>query len=144
VSRLTDDFLNITGEPTVAMKDAGNHEGSSMAFYKGKYLVAGSGVEGLDPTETFLAVADHPMGPYAYKGLISEQKTWRSQISAFVYLEESDRLFAMCEQWLIGPKGERVPGEQSCQLWLPVTFDPKTGAAKLEHVDRWDPWAKAP
>jgi hypothetical protein len=144
VSRLTDDFLNITGEPVVAMQEGGNHEGSSMIFYKGKYIVAGSGVEGLDPTETFYAVADHPMGPYTYKGLMSEQKTWRSQISAFVYLEESDRLFAMCEQWLIGPTGSRVPGEQSCQLWLPVTFNPATGAAKLTHVEKWNPWAKAP
>ena len=29
---------------------------------------------------------------------------------------------------------------ESCQLWLPVTFDPKTGAARMEHVDRWNPW----
>ena len=144
VRRLTEDFLDVTGEPTVALKEGGNHEGSSMILYKGKYLVAGSGVEGLDPTETVVAVADHPMGPYTYQGRISERKTWRSQISAFVYIEESDRLFAMCEQWLIGPTGDRVPAEQSCQLWLPVTVDSRTGAVRMEHVDRWNPWTKGP
>src|SRR6185295_1801920 len=54
-------------------------------------------------------------------------------------LKESDRLIAMCEQWLIFPNGERVPAEQSCQLWLPVTFDPATGVAKMVHVNQWDP-----
>lgn len=49
-----------------------------------------------------LAVADAPMGPYEVKGLMSEQKTWRSQISSFCHIPETDTLFALCEQWLIG------------------------------------------
>jgi len=140
VSELTPDLLNLTGPVTTALKDGGAHEGSSIAKYKGRYLVAGSHVAGLDPTDTFFAVADAPLGPYEYKGLMSERKTWNSQISAFVYIAESDRLMAMCEQWLVGPDGKRAPAVESCQLWLPVSFDPKTGMAWMEHVDRWNPW----
>lgn len=142
VSGLTGDFLNLAGPVTTALKDGGQHEGSSMALYKGRYLVAGSLVAGLDPSDTYYAVADAPLGPYEYKGLMSEQKTWNSQISAFVHIAESDRLMAMCEQWLIGPDGKRAPAEESCQLWLPVSFDPKTGVARLDHVAQWDPWAR--
>jgi hypothetical protein len=46
----------------------------------------------------------------------------------------------MCDQWFRGPKGQRVPIDQSCQLWLPVSFDPKTEMAKMLHVEEWDPW----
>jgi hypothetical protein len=144
VSALSDDYLSLSGPVAMALQDGGPHEGSSIAFYRGRYLVAGSAVVGLDPSDTHYAVADSVLGPYEYKGLMSEQKTWKSQISAFFYIAESDRLMAMCEQWLVGPDGKRAPGEESCQLWLPVVFDPKTGSARLEHVDQWDPWAPAP
>ena len=85
-------------------------------------------------------MADAPLGPYREMGLMSEQRTWNSQISNFVYIAESDKVFAMCDQWLRGPKGERVPIDESCQLWLPVSFDPASGAAKMQHVDEWNPW----
>jgi hypothetical protein len=141
VTRLSDDFLSLTGATTLALLfGAGGHEGSSMALYKGKYIVAGSGVAGLDPTDTTYALADSPLGPYVEKGLMSEQKTWNSQISAFVYLPETDLLFAMNEQWLLGPDGQRAPAEQSTQLWLPVSFDPGTGVARMQFVEQWDPW----
>ncbi len=39
-------------------------------------------------------------------------------------------------------RGERVPIDESCQLWLPVSFDPATGAAKMLHLDQWNPWEK--
>jgi Glycosyl hydrolases family 43 len=141
VTRLSADFLNLTAETTIALSNAGGgHEGSSMVLYKGKYIVAGSAVVGLDPSDTTYALADSPLGPYVEKGLMSEQKTWNSQISAFVYLPETDLLFAMNEQWLLGPDGKRAPAEQSTQLWLPVTFDPTTGVARMQFVEQWDPW----
>lgn len=144
ISRLTADFLNLTGPTTIALP-AGEgkfYEGESMVRYKGKYLIDCSSVDGLNPTDTTYAVADSPMGPYTAKGLMSEQKTWKSQISAFFYLEESDRLTAMCEQWLTGPDGKRAPAELSCQLWLPVNFEPATGTARMQHVNRWNPWER--
>ena len=45
---------------------------------------------------------------------------------------------AMCDQWFRGPKGQRVPIDQSCQLRLPVSFDPNTDAAKMHHVAEWN------
>lgn len=141
VQELTPDFTGLTGPVTVALTEDGRqHEGSSLACYKGRYILAGSDVVGLNPSETAYAVADAPLGPYEYKGLMSEQKTWKSQICGFVYVAESDRLIAMCDQWLTGPDGKRAPGEESAQLWLPVRFDPGTGVARLEPVESWNPW----
>jgi hypothetical protein len=108
--------------------------------YKGKYIAAGSGVEGWNPTDTSYAVADQPLGPYRDMGRVSENRTWHSQISNFVYIAESDKMMAMCDQWFRGPKGKRVPIDDSLQLWLPVTFDPATGVAKMQFVQQWDPW----
>ncbi len=71
---------------------------------------------------------------------MSEQRTWSGQISNFVYIAESDKVFAMCDQWFVGPKGQRVPIDASCQLWLPVAFNPMTEVAKMMHVDHWEPW----
>lgn len=142
---LAADYLSTSGPPTTAMRNTGNrYEAASLIRYKGKYIMAGSFMAGLAGSDTSYAVADSPLGDYALKGVISEPgtNTWNSQLSALVYIAESDRLFAMCEQWFTGPTGERVAPEQSSQLWLPVTFDPATGVAKMEHVQQWDPWAK--
>lgn len=144
VFRLSDDFQQIEGDPITALPAIGNvgYEGLSMACFKGKYIVAGSFVRGLDPSDTTYAIADAPMGPYTVKGLMSEQDTWRSQISSFCYIPETDCLFALCEQWLIGPEGQTVAAEKSTQLWLPILFDPETGIAKMHYVQQWDPGAE--
>ena len=47
----------------------------------------------------------------------------------------------MCDQWFRGPQGERVPIDESLQLWLPVTFDPQTGVARMQLLKEWDPFA---
>jgi hypothetical protein len=141
VLRLTDDFQNATGEPVKALP-AGHlteYEGLSMARFKDKYIFAGSGVAGLDPTETTYAVADAAIGPYTVKGLMSEKKTWRSQLSSLTVIPETNTLFALCEQWLIGPDGQPITAEKSTQLWIPVSFDPKTGTARMRYVKEWDP-----
>ena len=144
--RLTDDFQNTTGQPVIALASdpaqKRSYEGVCIARYKGKCIVAGSGVVGIDHSDTSYAVADAPMGPYRYKGLMSKDKTWRSQISSFFHLAESDCLLALCDQWLVGPEGERVPAEFSCQLWLPVTFNPETETAEMLYRAQWNPWTK--
>ena len=144
VDLLADDFLSSSGKTTIALKSdpakRKTHEGAALIRYKGKYIAAGSGVEGWNPTDTSYAVADAPLGPYREMGLMSQHRTWNSQISNFVYIAESDKVFAMCDQWFRGPKGQRVPIDESCQLWLPVSFDPKTEVAKMLHVEQWNPW----
>jgi hypothetical protein len=148
VDLLAHDFLSTSGKTTIALKSdparGKVHEGAALIRYKGKYIAAGSGVEGWNPTDTSYAVADAPLGPYREMGRMSEQRTWSSQISNFVYIAESDNVFAMCDQWFCGPKGQQVPIDESLQLWLPVTFDPTTGVAKMEHVQEWDPWERRP
>jgi len=142
VDLLADDFLSVSGRSVIAMKSDAEHryEGSAMAKYKGKYVVAGSGVQGWNPTETSYAVADSPMGPYTLMGTMSEQRTWKGQISNFLYVAESDILIAMCDQWFRGPEGERVSIEESLQLWLPVQFDPQTGEARMKQLEQWFPF----
>jgi hypothetical protein len=143
VDLLTDDYLSSTGKTALALRSDGQarqYEGAAMIRYKGKYLVAGSGVQGWNPTETTYALADTPLGPYREMGHMSTANTWNSQLSAFVHVAESDQLFAVCDQWFRGPKGERVPLDESAYLWLPVSFDPATGVARMRHVEQWDPW----
>ena len=143
VDRLADDFLSSSGQTTIALKSDGQnkrYEGAALIRYKGKYVAAGSGVEGWTPTDTSYAVADKPLGPYRKMGRMSEKRTWNSQISNFVYIAESDKVMSMCDQWFRGPKGQRVPIDESLQLWLPVTLDPATGVAKMQPVQEWDPW----
>lgn len=142
IFRLSDDFQKVAEGRVNALPagDGKRYEGLSLARFKGKYLIAGSGVEhGLDPSDTTYAVADAPLGPYVVKGLMSEQKTWRSQISSFCLIPETDTLFALCEQWLLGPDGQPAIAERSTQLWLPIALDPKTGIAKMLPLKQWDP-----
>jgi len=144
VDLLADDFLSTSGKTTIALKSDPVHrkvyEGAALIRYQGKYIAAGSGVEGWNPTDTSYAVADAPLGPYREMGLMSQQRTWHSQISNFVYIAEPAKVFAMCDQWFRGANGQRVPIDESCQLWLPVSFDPKTEVAKMLHVEKWAAW----
>lgn len=79
------------------------------------------------------------LGSYKEMGLMSEKRTWSGQISNFVYVAESDTVFAMCDQWFRGPGGKRVDIDLSLQQWLPINFDPATGAAKMQFVKEWEP-----
>ena len=115
-----------------------------MVKYKGKYLVAGSGVRGWNPTDTSYAVAESPLGPYREIGLMSRENTWDSQISNFVYVAESELVFAMCDQWFRGRVGATVPIDESCQLWMPVFFDAETNSAQMQPLREWDPFPGRP
>ena len=114
VDLLADDYLSSSGRTVIALQcdpTAGKrYEGAAMIRYKGKYIVAGSGVQGWKPTDTTYAVADTPLGPYREMGLMSEQKTWSSQISNFVYLPASDQVFAMCDLSVMPRRLRMHPG----------------------------------
>jgi hypothetical protein len=142
VDLLSDDFLSTSGRTCIALPSDGQtkfYEGAALIRYRGKYIAAGSGVEGWNPTDTSYAVADAPLGPYREMGRMSEQRTWNGQISNFVYIPESDTVLAMCDQWFRGPGGARVEIDQSLQLWMPVRFDPATGVAKMQFIKEWKP-----
>ena len=135
VDLLSDDYLHSTSKTVIAL--TARQEAPAMIKYKGKYIVAGSGVRGWNATETHYAVADSPLGPYSAKKQMSEQKTWNSQIRHFVYLAESDLVFAMCDSWWIPDKKDL---NASRYLWLPITFDPKTNTAKMLYQENWPPF----
>ena len=137
VDLLTDDYLSSTGTSVIALK--ARAEGAAMGKYKGKYIVAGSGVRGWAGTETDFAIAESPLGPYSKKQRASEQNTWGSQISNFLYIKESDTLMALCDQWWAGNNDGQRDLEASRYLWLPFAFDPAQGTGKLEYKKQWNP-----
>jgi hypothetical protein len=144
VDRLTDDFLDLTNRSIIALSAnsrPGGYEAATMSKYRGKYIVAGSGVMGWNPTETSYAVADKPLGPYSKPRIMSEQWTWKSQVSSLLYVAETDTLVALCDQWWMGPAG-RNDLDQSRYLWIPVSFNPSTGQAQMLFRPSWNPLTK--
>jgi beta-xylosidase len=137
VDLLSEDYLSSTGQSVIALKKP-RHEGSAMIKYKGKYIVAGSGVCGWNSSDTSYAVASSPLGPYSKKKVMSEKRTWKSQISNFFYIKESDTVVAICDQWWADTK--RTDLERSRYYFLPVSFDPKTEAAKMIFKEEWNPF----
>jgi hypothetical protein len=145
VELLSDDYLNATGQSVIALK-AGpgpgqQYEGSAIARYRGKYIVAGSGVMGWNPTDTTYAVADRPLGQYSPPRRLGNSGTWGSQVSNFLYIAETDGLVALCDQWWAGPAG-RNDLDQSRYVWVPVVLDPKTRQAKGNFRWKWDPFVR--
>lgn len=138
VDLLSDDYLSSTKKTVIALKAW--QEGSALIKYRGKYIVAGSGVVGWGGSDTHYAVADHPLGPYSDKKLMSQKKTWDAQISNFFYVKETNTVVALCDQWWKGPRG-RADLEDSRYFFLPVEFAPETGEAKLVYKAEWNPFA---
>jgi hypothetical protein len=136
VDLLSDDYLSSTKKTVIAMQPA--HEGSAMIKYKGKYIVAGSGVAGWSGSTTDYAVANAPLGPYSKARRLGEKGNRGSQISNFFYIRDSDAVVALCDQWWAGPKGHQDL-DGSRYLLLPVSFNPATGAARIEYKKRWQP-----
>ncbi|MHC4913237.1 MAG: family 43 glycosylhydrolase [Planctomycetota bacterium] len=137
VDSLTDEYLDSNKEGVVAIPSGG--EAPAIGKYKGKYIIAGSGVHGWNPTETRYVVADSPLGPYSKSAVMTEQKTWGGQITSFLYIKESDTLMAMCDQWWTPDKTDL---NKSRYLWLPVYLNPKTGAVKMIYHEKWNPFSK--
>jgi len=137
VDSLTDDYLDSNKEGAVAIPSGG--EAPAVARYKGKVIVAASGVKGWNPTETRYVLADSPLSPYSEPGVMTEQKTWGGQITSLLCIKETDTLMAMCDQWWTPDKTDL---NKSRYLWLPVDLDPKTGAARMTYHERWQPFGR--
>jgi hypothetical protein len=134
IDSLTDDYLD-SKQDGVCVFERGC-EAPAMIKYKGKYIAVASGVHGWAGTETVCAVADSPLGQYKRRGNISENKTWNSQVTDLIYLEESDTVMALCDQWWIPDKSDI---NKSRYLFLPVTLDNKTGTVKMKYYEEWSP-----
>ena len=132
--RLTDDYLDSKKDGVLLMKR--RQEAPAMVYFKGKYILATSGVDGFGATETTIAVADSPLGPFSDKQIISQNKSWDSQLTDMIVVPEHDYVLVMFDQWLT-PDPDDI--DKSRYLWLPMTFDPETGKATLHYREAWNP-----
>ncbi len=138
IDSLSADYTQSMKDGVIALKPL--HEAPAMVKYRGKYIVAASGVNGWAPTETTYVVASKPLGPYGEPKQMSDQKTWGSQITQFVLFPETDTLMAMCDQWWIPDKTDL---NKSRYLWIPVNFDPASSMARMEYRQAWTPLRSA-
>jgi len=107
-----------------------------MTKYQGKYIALASGVHGWAGSETLCATTDSPLGKWTPQGHITEQRTWGSQVTDLLYIEESDQVLALCDQWWIP---DRADIDKSRYLFLPLRYDSITGKAKMEYLEKWNP-----
>jgi len=135
IDSLTDDYLSTNKEGALAI--AGGCEAPAMIKHQGVYLVAASGVDGWGGSDTRSVMADSPLGPYGEVKLMSEQRTWGSQITSLFVVRESGTLVAMCDQWFTPDRGDL---NASRYLWLPVEVDPAARTARMVFRERWNPW----
>lgn len=148
IDSLTDDYLESNKEGIMVMPRM--HEAPAMVKFKGKYLVAASGVEGWGGTVNDYSVADKPTGPWSAPRTLTGKNNWGGQITSMLYIKESDTVLAMFDQWWITKDEHHVtrPPTGSTDLndsryvWLPVDFDPATGAAQVTFRSKWNPWKK--
>ena len=131
---LTDDYLNSKKDGIYAF-DKGI-EAPSMIRYRGKYIAVASGVHGWDSSESVYTVADVPLGPYRSPKNISEKNTWNSQVTDLIYLNESDSVMALCDQWWVPDTADL---NRSRYLLLPLLFDAETGTGRMIYKDAWSP-----
>ena len=134
VDSLTEDYV-LSNKEGIKVLDR-HQEAPAMVYYKGKYLLATSGVDGFGATQTTLVVGDSPTGPFSEKIVISEDNSWGSQITDMIVIPEADYILVMFDQWLT-PDPDNI--DRSRYLWLPMTFDPETHTAKLHYMENWDP-----
>ena len=147
IDSLTDDYLASNKEGVLALP--GMHEAPALSKYKGKYIVAASGVEGWGGTVNDYAVADKPLGPWSAPKTLTGKNSWGGQLTSMLYIQESDTLLAMFDLWWVArdehhtarPKPSATDLNDSRYLWLPVAFDPATGAATVSFQKSWKPFA---
>jgi len=134
IDSLTEDYLQSNREGVLVF--GGGNEAPAMTKYKGKYIALASGVHGWAGSETVCATAASPLGKWTPQGHITEQRTWGSQVTDLIYIEESDQVLALCDQWWIP---DRANIEKSRYLFLPLRYDSNTGKAKMEYFEKWNP-----
>ena len=134
IDSLTEDYLQSNREGVLVF--GGGNEAPAMTKYKGKYIALASGVHGWAGSETVCATADSPLGKWTPQGHITEQRTWGSQVTDLIYIEESNQVLALCDQWWIP---DRADIDKSRYLFLPLRYDSNRGKAKMEYLEKWNP-----
>jgi hypothetical protein len=137
IDSLSEDYLTSNQDGIVVFEKG--CEAPAMVKHKGKYLAVASGVHGWAGSETVCATADAPLGPWKRQENISERRTWNSQVTDLIHLEESDTVMALCDQWWIPDKSDI---NKSRYLFLPLRLDPATGKVKMEYREKWSPLSR--
>ncbi|MCX6895547.1 MAG: family 43 glycosylhydrolase [Verrucomicrobia bacterium] len=142
--RLTDDYLNVTGEFTPLSDLATGFEAPAVFKHKGTYFVWGSGTRGFHPTVSKAATAPAITGPWKLTDGFARaaetsggpdrkpELTFGGQVTYVLPVEgKKDAFIAVLDQWR--------PTHQflASYMWLPVKFD-GAGTAYLEWADTWN------
>jgi hypothetical protein len=134
IDRLTDDYLACEGETCVAI--AGTSEAPAMIKLNDHYMVAASGVDGWNGTDTIYVVADDPMGCYSQPRLLAPSKAWGAQLTDICHVSENQKVLVMFDQWW-NPDPTEL--DASRYLWLPLDYGEKDGEVCIRHCTKWNP-----
>ena len=99
IDSLSDDYLISKKNGKLLFKK--KQESPAMVYYKGKYILVASGVDGFGPTETVLAYADNPLGQFTEKVIITKDRSWKSQVTDMFVIPDKDFILLMFDQWLV-------------------------------------------
>ena len=135
IDSLSDDYLSSNKDGIYVFQKG--CEAPCIIKYKGKYIAVASGARGWAGSETVCAIADSPLGTYSKPRRISERNTWNSQVTDLVYLEESDTVMALCDQWWIPDESDI---NASRYLFLPLQVDSDIGAVTMKYRETWKPF----
>jgi hypothetical protein len=134
IDRLTDDYLACGGPTVIAIH--GTHEAPAMTKLGGRYLVAASGVDGWNGTDTTYATAPAPLGPYREQRLLAPSRGWKAQLTDICRLPHGQGALAMFDQWW-SPDPKNL--DASRYLWLPLAYRSSDDTAIVTHVSQWTP-----
>ncbi len=144
VARLTEDYLNFSGE-FARVLPGGRNEAPAIFKHDGKYFMIASGLTGWAPNTARAHTADSMYGPWEHLGNPCEggpnphldlgpDKTFGGQSTHVLPApgyEGQGKFIAMFDIW------QPNQGlETSRYVWLPVTFE--DGKPVVRWVDRWD------
>ncbi len=136
IDSLSGDFLSSNKEGKLIMPK--KSEAPAMIKYKGKYIVAASGVDSWNLTPTYICHADSPLGDYSEKKLIKTTNNWQGQLSDMIYVPEHDCILMIFDQWFHPDKNNI---DKSGYIFLPIDFNLATGEAAMPFLPEWNPFS---
>lgn len=134
IARLTDDYLETTGEVAEAFVGA-SREAPAVWAHQGRYYFLGSGCTGWAPNGAEYAVAPTPLGPWEVKGspcVGPEAKTTFGAQSTFVLpvAGHPGAFIFLADRWNAGDL------QDSRYVWLPLEVEGDKVTVRWR--DEWD------
>ena len=125
IARLTDDYLETTGQSVTVFDGGSRHSGrESPAIFQhqGRYFFFGSGCTGWSPNEAEYAIAPTPLGPWEVQGNPcvgpGSETTFQSQNTFILPVADKPGAFIfMADRW------NQNNLRDSRYVWLPLQVD---------------------